>query len=30
MFDGLLHHALVSPRALDRSDFEAPLRRLLG
>ncbi|MCS7475312.1 TetR/AcrR family transcriptional regulator [Umezawaea endophytica] len=30
MFDGLLHHALVSPRALGRADFEAPLRRLLG
>jgi len=30
MFDGLLHHALVSPRTSDRADFEAPLRRLLG
>jgi len=30
MFDGLLHQALVSPRAVDRADFEAPLRLLLG
>lgn len=30
MFDGLLYQALVSPRALDRADFEGPLRLLLG
>jgi TetR/AcrR family transcriptional regulator, regulator of biofilm formation and stress response len=30
MFDGLLHQALVSPRAVGREDFEAPLRLLLG
>jgi len=30
MFDGLLHHALVSPTTVDRTDSEAPMRRPLG